>query len=361
MQFTTERDMFKDALKVVKAATGRGSVVAGLVHLEAMEGEVALTCTNIELTIRTILPARDVERGSLLLPHSTLSSLLGPLKGGGPLTISDTGGQEASIESTSASLTVRKPRDASVWPIIKRDTGDKFEINANSVELLRHLPPFAAVPPVRPTMQGIHLLDDHAFATNEAGAGVVHVEGATFPGITVPTATFAAVLGKVEGAVECEASEEQITLTSGSTSWTSVLVAGEFPAAALLRIMNPANAKTIKLTTADVSEAIGVATSVYDGSTAGTVKRVELIPDMIGSAEIHSSSESGTVAIDVACETEDWDWPFSFDPKYLKVFLGAVKPEEFTLSASKPLTPIVADGGDFRTMFAPVKTEKDYK
>ncbi len=105
MKFTVDRDFFANGLQQVSNATGSRNTrpILGNVLIEAYEGCITLTATNLEMGIRVCLPGQIQRPGKTTLPAKKLASIVALLpKQDVDVTASDE--DQVKIQSGSATF-----------------------------------------------------------------------------------------------------------------------------------------------------------------------------------------------------------------------------------------------------------------
>lgn len=132
MRFTAERESILAALTFVGkyAATDTKIPVLADVMIEAKDGSVAFTATDLDQAATDTIQAEIAVEGSVLLPARTL---LGAIKSaGGPEVTIDTGDKQASVTCGRSrfKLPIMPGEDFPLLPMLRGDAVARFAIDA---------------------------------------------------------------------------------------------------------------------------------------------------------------------------------------------------------------------------------------
>ncbi len=278
MHVTTDVQTVKKALTTIKPAISkRGNLpVLSGARFEAKDGHLTVTGSDFNLTIQTDVSAEIVEDGVAIVPHAQLTKLL---KGKGPLELK-TDGDNIAIRNGSLTTVRTLPAEEFVRMPGAPDTSNiiiPLDLEALSIVL--------AAPShdeTRPILTGVYFHGNDIVATDSYRLHVVADPDANYPDLLIPWSALAPVVkngapaflhvgptvtktrkadngekrwldpsgqptsrqfqyghdGQTESLPNpafkeweesYEAASEDVSITSGSTTWTSRLIEGEFP------------------------------------------------------------------------------------------------------------------------------------
>jgi DNA polymerase-3 subunit beta len=299
MKFTIDRDQLHAALgRCVKIVSGRTMIpILGHVLLRADGGSLAITSSNLDQMVETVVSADVAKAGAITLEAARLASIVSSLPAGaqividsdGVLTSLAAGRARYKLQSLPAQdFPTRKNGEARVaftLPAAVLGTIiDKTEFAISSEETRYYLNGifFHMVETTGQMMLRAVTTDGHRLARYELPAP----EGsAGLPGIIVPTAAVSEIKrltkeaqGPVRIEIEQTSIRVEIETKGGTTSLASKLIDGTFPD--YTRVIPTGNEK---LATVDRA------------AFAAAVKRVSLISSERGKAEKLSFADARLV------------------------------------------------------------------
>ena len=240
--FTIEVGALLKAVTAVRGATDKSSTVPVLSHIliACSSGQIALTATDMEITVTKTIKAEVAASGIALVPADMLHSTLSRLPAASPLSV-ESGAADVILRCGRSRVTI-KTLDARDYPNIRVDElGRSIEM---SVALLKSALARASIcidiSQTRPHMSGVY------FYVHEDGAarfvstdGVALCEIATpigdaeFPSIIIPRKAIGQIRSRLDNetadTVTIEASETVARVTFSDTVLVTKLVFGAFP------------------------------------------------------------------------------------------------------------------------------------
>ncbi|CAN5511072.1 hypothetical protein BH18ACT1_BH18ACT1_12300 [soil metagenome] len=158
MQFRCERDALAEALgTATRAVATRGGSLAVLsgVKIELAGNELAVTGSDLDLTIATRLTVDGSEDGVVVAPARLLADIVRSLEPGAVTVAAD--GEEARVSAGRSSFTVRL-LTAEDFPRLPEPPGEEVTLAAPALgEALRQVVRAASGDDARPILTGVLL------------------------------------------------------------------------------------------------------------------------------------------------------------------------------------------------------------
>lgn len=336
MRARIERDQLRQALRTVLPAVGARPhpPVLGGVHIDAGEAALTFSCTDLDLTIRTAAAADVGVPGTVVAPARLLAAFVDRAPAGAVALEAD--GTELHVTACDAHATVPAlPIDE--WPRIQPADGDPVTLDAQQVDRLRRILPFASTDRARPILTGVLLWGDRAAATDSYRLAEATFDGVDMPRALVPARALAAALRGAGGDVDVTVGGNHVTLAHGGASWTSVLLGGEY--LAYERLIRDDSPRHLTFDATELADALRLAT-VVDAPVARDEPR--------SPARIHRGGDKARVwqrtadigeVVDVVGCTGDFDDEVGFNPDYLVELLAAAGTEQVTIGLVDALKP----------------------
>ncbi|MDF2095234.1 DNA polymerase III subunit beta [Aquibaculum arenosum] len=360
MKLTIERAALLRSLAHVQSVVERRNTIPVLsnVLLEASEGQLGLTATDMDLTIHETTPAMVQEAGATTVPAHTFYDIIRKLPDGSEVELALDGekGQvrlRAGRSNFSLSTLPREdfPSTASV------ELPCRFTLQAGEAINLIDRTRFAiSTEETRYYLNGIYL---HAGTSN--GVDVLRAvatdghrlarfemalpEGAgEMPGVIVPRKTvneLRKLIDEVEGGVEVALSETRVRFTFGSVELASKLIDGTFPD--YERVIPSGNDKVMSV------DCRSFASAVDRVSTISTEKSRAVKLALRDSALVLSATapDAGSAEEEVPVHYEGPPLEIGFNSRYLLDIAQQIEGEgaEFTMADGASPT-IVRDAAD---------------
>lgn len=344
MRFTADRKTLAQAAKsvIVPPANTHIAVLHGI-HIEAdrTADVVTLTGSNLDLTC-TVDVRCDVDNGGVvIIPAKLLAGFLN--NGPAELVTIETGDGDVTLTCGESVATVRT-LDAEHWP--KSLTVDTEHITLSAADVRRIGSVLFAVDTKNEAkkayLTGVHLADKRAEATDSYQLAVAALD-ATVPEMIVPAEVLRRVLAAVAGADEIllQADGQHATFSSDTQTWTTTLLAAEYPNVGRFLGMEPPI--KLRFTTGELLDAL---------------KRIDLLEEQAGSVTfvpdggkvvLTRRTDVGEVTDVVPC-TVDGDPPshFSANLRYFAEVVAEHDEETLTLELTDALKPMQVRTADAR-------------
>jgi DNA polymerase III subunit beta len=363
MRVTIERSNFLRALTHVQSVVERRNTIPILsnVRVEAKDGTVKLTATDLDIEIVEQVPAEVTRAGAVTVPAHMLYDIVRKLPDGGQIEL-DRGTDPARVAIHSGkSRFALQALPAEDFPdLASGDFGHTFELPVADLKRLIERTRFAiSTEETRYYLNGIYFHEasggEHlrAVATDGhrlAQSQMARPEGAAgMPGIIVPRKTVLEIAKLLEGAdgnVTISLSSSKIRFAIGQMVVTSKLIDGTFPD--YERVIPRNNDKHLEIDAKTFSSAVDrVSTisleksrAVKLGLSQGKVTLVVNNPDS-GSAEEELPADYNSDAFDIG-----------FNSRYLLDVANQVQAETMRFELQDAGSPtIVRDPKDEQSLF----------
>ncbi|WP_191059582.1 DNA polymerase III subunit beta [Geminicoccus harenae] len=368
MKLTIERAPLLKSLGYVQSVVERRTTIPILsnVRLEARDGELLLTATDMDLTLVSREAAEISEPGTTTVAAHTLYEIVRRLAEGAIVELEQPNG--------SADLNLRSGRSSFVLPSLpadefpamnEEDLGVSFELSAQVLRKLLDKTRFAmSSEETRYYLNGVHLhatRGDGAAATLRAVATDGHrlarvetplPEGAKgIPPVIVPKKTVGEARRLLEAldqdaAVGIALSPSRIRFQIGTTVLVSRLIDGVFPD--YERVIPHANDK------AALVDAKAFAVAIDRVSTVATDK-VRAVKLGFSEGRVLASAvsaEAGRAQDEVDCELSGGEIEIGFNARYVLDITQQVEGNQIRLEMASPASPtLIRDPEDVATIY----------
>lgn len=352
MKARIERDDLRRALRTVLPAVGRTNLaVLNGVHIVADQkaGTLALTCSDLQLTITAIAEAHIIAPGEMVAPARLLAAFTDKAPAGAVTIELDDRVLVTAGDATAALNALR----ADEWPRIPVADGDPVTLTPTHVDLIRRILPFAGVDDQRPVLTGLFVEGDKAATTDSFRLGEATLDGADLPATLLPAAAVTAALKGAEGDVTLTVGERCATLAHDGASWTTVLLEGAYPP--YDRLLRDASVHYLTFDVERLTDALGRAT-VVDGpiGKSGTRSPVRIERDGDKARVWQTTADIGQVDDVVPCDG-DYEGPIGFNPDYLAQMIAAAGTDEVTIELVDSLKPAMVRAEGLRLLLMPTR------
>ncbi|GBD41869.1 DNA polymerase III subunit beta [bacterium HR39] len=365
MRLRIERSALLKSLAHVQNVVERRTTVPILanVKLDAADGELALTATDLDVALTTSEPAEVERPGATTVPAQLFSELVRKLPEGAELLLERAGG-DAPLRVEAGRFHGELPTlPAEEFPVFGEEAFDvAFTIPAADLLRLFDKVRFAiSTEETRYYLNGVHLhplvegatsvlrgvaTDGHRLARVE----VPLPEGAAaMPGIIVPRKTVGEVLKLVaESAdgVEVAVSTSRIRFAVARRTLVSRLIDGQFPD--YERVIPKNNDRIARLETRSFAEAVDRVSTISTERFRAVKLRFE------GSTAVVSavSPETGRAYEELDVEYEGSPLEIGFNARYILDILGEIEGERLRMEMTSPAAPaLLRDPADPGLLF----------
>jgi len=348
VKFRCEREILADALTTAgRAATSRSGTLPVLsgVRLDVRDGELTVTGTDLELTIRLSIPVHSDRDGSAVVPARLVGEIVKSLAPGSvEVSVTD---EEMSISAGRSQFSVR-PLSLSDYPAQVEPTGDPVTLASDQVgDALRQVVRAASTDDARAVLTGVLM------ASEDTGMKMVATDSYRLAVRDLPQSSMLAAGQKVliPGRALAElqrvlSSNAELTVRlgareavfeAGGTRLTTRLIEGEYPNYRNLLPSSYPNQLTVgREALLEALRRVKIlaqdSTPVRLGLGADTLQLTAITQDVGNAHEEIDASYNGT------------EMTVAFNPDYLAAGVDAVEGDEVTLSTLDPMKPAVLRG-----------------
>jgi DNA polymerase-3 subunit beta len=348
VKFRCEREILADAFSTAgRAATSRSGtlpVLSGL-RLDVKDGQLTVTGTDLELTIRLSVPVHSDQDGSAVVPARLVADIVKALPAGAvEVSVDD---DEMSISAGRSQFSVR-PLSLSDYPAQVEPDAEPVTLTSSQVgDALRQVVRAASTDDARAVLTGVLM------ASEDDGLKMVATDSYRLAVRDLPQTTMLAAGQKVlvPGRALAElqrvlSSDAELTVRLGAreavfevggTRLTTRLIEGEYPNYRNLLPSSYPNRLTVGRDA--LLEALRRVKILAQDSTpvrltlGGDTLQLTAITQDVGNAheEIDASYDGAEMTV-------------AFNPDYLAAGVEAVEGDEVTLSTMDPMKPAVLRG-----------------
>jgi DNA polymerase-3 subunit beta len=351
-----------DALTTAgRAATSRSGtlpVLSGL-RLDVSDGQLTVTGTDLELTIRLSVPVHSDQDGSAVVPARLVADIVRSLPAGAvDISIGD---DDMSISAGRSQFSVR-PLSLSDYPAQVEPTADPVTLTSSQVgDALRQVVRAASTDDARPVLTGVLI------ASEESGLKMVATDSYRLAVRDLPQSSILAAGQKVlvpgralvelqrvlsaDAELSVRLGAREAVFEAGGTRLTTRLIEGEYPNYRNLLPSSYPNQLTVgRDALLEALRRVKIlaqdSTPVRLGLGADTLQLTAITQDVGNAHEEIDASYSGT------------EMTVAFNPDYLASGVDAVEGDEVTLSTLDPMKPAVLRGvghDDYLYLLMPVR------
>ena len=357
MRVTIERSAFLKALTHVQSVVERRNTIPILsnVLVQAGEGEVRLTATDLDIEIIESTPADVAKPGATTVPAHMLHDIVRKLPDGAQLEIEqgpDSGRVSVFAGRSRFALQALPPDD---FPDLNAgELPHRFALPASDLKGLIEKTRFAiSTEETRYYLNGIYLHEVpaakllRAVATDGhrlAQAQVPRPKGAEgMPGIIVPRKTVGEVqrlIEDLEAEVAIELSQTKIRFTIGDVMLTSKLIDGTFPDYG--RVIPAGNDKTLIVDKPEFEAAVDRVSTV--SSERGRAVKLALSGGKLVLTVTNPDSGSATEELEVEYDSDPID--IGFNSRYLLDIASQIEGDVAVLKLADPGSPTLIQDKD---------------
>jgi DNA polymerase-3 subunit beta len=362
VKFRCEREILADALTTAgRAATSRSGtlpVLSGL-RLDVSDGQLTVTGTDLELTIRLSVPVHSDKDGSAVVPARLVADIVRSLPAGAvDISIGD---DDMSISAGRSQFSVR-PLSLSDYPAQVEPTADPVTLTSSQVgDALRQVVRAASTDDARPVLTGVLI------ASEESGLKMVATDSYRLAVRDLPQSSILAAGQKVlvpgralvelqrvlsaDAELSVRLGAREAVFEAGGTRLTTRLIEGEYPNYRNLLPSSYPNQLTVgRDALLEALRRVKIlaqdSTPVRLGLGADTLQLTAITQDVGNAHEEIDASYTGT------------EMTVAFNPDYLASGVDAVEGDEVTLSTLDPMKPAVLRGvghDDYLYLLMPVR------
>jgi DNA polymerase-3 subunit beta len=357
MKLTIERSAFLASLAHMQGVVERRTTIPILsnVLLNARDGSLRMTATDMDLAIVETVPADVTQEGATTVPAHTLYDIVRKLPEGAQIEIASGGDQgQLALRSGRSRLTLTSLPSEDFPVMAEGDLPFNFSLSAEAMRGVIDRTRFAmSTEETRYYLNGLYLhaaktdgkpalrvvaTDGHRLARVE----IPQPEGADgMPGVIVPRKTVGEVrklVDEVGGEVEIALSDTKIRFTCGPISLTSKLIDGTFPD--YDRVIPYANDKKLEVDCKVFAKAVDLVSTI---STERS-RAVKLTLNR-GTLQLSATSpESGSAVEELEVDYADGPLEIGFNSRYLLDITQQIESEGAWFMLADAASPTLVRG-----------------
>ncbi len=365
MKLTIERGTLLRALGHVERVVERRNTIPILsnVQLDATDGKLALTATDLDLAIVESVDADIAETGTITTPAHTFYDIVRKLPEGAQIELTF-GGDDPRLELASGRSNFKLtclPRED--FPVMAEgDLPHQFSIDAVELKRLIDKTRFAiSTEETRYYLNGIyfHVAETGGIKTLRAVATDGHrlarvelpvPEGAAgMPGIIVPRKTINELRRLIEdfdGPIEVRLSDTKIRFDFDNAVLTSKLIDGTFPDYS--RVIPASNEKILEVDSKELSIVVDRVSTISTEKSRAV--KLNLETDRLTLTATSTESGSATEELGISYSAEPLE--IGFNSRYLLDILAHVDGDQAQILLADPASPtLVKDTADDGALF----------
>jgi DNA polymerase-3 subunit beta len=363
MRVTIERSAFLKALTHVQSVVERRNTIPILsnVLLQAGDGRLKLTATDLDIEIVESVPAEVAKSGATTVPAHMLYDIVRKLPDGAQLELDQAGdGQRVSIFAGKSRFALQALPHEDFPDLAAGEFPNSFAIPATDLKGLIEKTRFAiSTEETRYYLNGIYFHDVaagnmlRAVATDGhrlAQAQISRPEGAKgMPGVIVPRKTVLEVVKlfeSLDGEVEVSLSASKIRFAAGDLVLTSKLIDGTFPD--YERVIPRNNDKSLEIDTKSFASAVDRVSTI-------SMEKGRAVKLQIGGGKLTltvNNPDSGSAEEELACNYEADPIDIGFNSRYLLDVAGQIKSDSMQFQMADAGSPtIIKDPGDGQALY----------
>lgn len=363
MQLTIERGNFLKTLGHVQSVVERRNTIPILsnVQIEADNEVVALTATDLDLSIVEKTTGDIKKGGAITVPAHTMFDIVRKLPEGAQIQLNLGGGNRLEVKAGRSRFNLAGlPKED--FPVMSEgEMPHKFTLTAAELKKLIDKTRFAiSTEETRYYLNGIylHVLEDKKDmlrAVSTDGHRMARVEipapkGAKgMPGVIVPRKAvneLRKLIEEFDGKIEVALSDTKIKFSFDSTVLTSKLIDGTFPD--YKRVIPTSNEKKLAVDGHPFAEAVDRVSTI-------STERTRSVKLALGKNTIVlsvNSPESGTATEEVSVEYSDEPLEIGFNARYLLDVLMQIEGDTVRMELADAASPtLIRDEGDKDSLY----------
>jgi DNA polymerase-3 subunit beta len=366
MKITVERGALLKALSHVQSVVERRNTIPILsnVMIDAGNGQLKLTATDLDIEIVEFLPADVLRNGSATAPAHMLYDIVRKLPDGAQVQaelLQSEGGRLAVSSGTVRFELACLPKED--FPQMAAGAlPHRFRLAADDLKRLIDKTRFAiSTEETRFYLNGIYL---HAAKENKAQSlRAVATDGhrlarfdldlpdgaGEMPGVIVPrkaVTELRRLLDDAEGAIEISLSDTKMQFTTDGVELTTKLIDGTFPD--YQRVIPAGNDKSLSLDSKEFAHAVDRVSTISADKTRAV--KLNVAKDKLTLSVINP--DSGTATEDLGATYSADPLEIGFNARYLLDVTGQIEGKDVRFLLSDAGSPtIIEDSEDERTLY----------
>lgn len=365
MKLTIERAALLRALGHVQSVVERRNTIPILsnVMLDARDGNLSLTATDMEIAIVETVPAEVATAGAITAPAHTLYDIVRKLPDGAQIGMeTDAEAGQLSLRAGRAKFKLGTLETAEFPAMTDGELPTGFVVTAQDFRALIDRTRFAiSSEETRYYLNGIYLHaetedgTDRLRAVATDGHRLARVEmplpqGATrMPGVIIPRKTVAELRKLIEetgGDVDVSLSENKIRFAFDDAVLTSKLIDGTFPD--YKRVIPVGNEKVMKVDRASFAKAVDLVATIATEKSRAIKLTIES-----GNLTLSASSpDSGSAEEELEADYQGESMTIGFNSRYLLDITQQIEGNQAQFLMADANSPtIVQDASDLSALY----------
>ena len=367
MKIVVEQTSILKVLSHIQSIVERKNTIPILsnVLLNAEDGKLSLTATDMDIEIIDSIDAEIVEAGSTTVPAHTLYDIVRKLEDGSEIRLEQNDAVSLSIFSGKSKFNLGCLPSEDFPVMSSEDCEFNFAVSVNDLTDIIDKTKFAiSTEETRYYLNGVFFhekegkligvsTDGHRLAKMaiEAPEGSVGM-----PGVIIPRKTVLEIrklADEFDGAISINMSENKIIFTIDTIKFTSKLIDGTFPD--YERVIPSGNDKEMTLNPKVFASAVDrVSTVATDKTSAVTLK---ITKDNVNISV--NAPDCGSADDEVAVSYDDDEIEIGFNSRYLIEVAGQIAGNECTFILNDSASPaLVKDAADENALYVlmPMRT-----
>ncbi len=364
MKLTIERAALLRSLGHVQSVVERRNTIPILsnVLLDAADGTLALTATDLDLAVVDNVAADVSQAGAITTPAHTLFDIVRKLPDGAQVALEYNGEDQKLLLTSGRSRFVLACLPREDFPVMAEDDlPHRFSLPVDQLAQLIDKTRFAiSTEETRFYLNGIYL-----HVTDEAEPALIAVatdghrlarvrlpvpDGAAgLPGVIVPRKTIGEVrklLEEADGGVAIGLSDSKIRFEFDGAVLTSKLIDGTFPD--YVRVIPTGNDRSLEVDSKLFAEAIDRVSTISSEKSRAVKFIIE--PERLTLAV--NSPDSGSATEEVAAGYGSESMEIGFNARYVLDIMGQISGDSVKLSLADSAAPtLVQDVGDDSALY----------
>ncbi|HSR71330.1 MAG TPA: DNA polymerase III subunit beta [Kiloniellales bacterium] len=365
MKLTIERAALLKTLAHVQSVVERRNTIPILsnVLIEVEDGRLAMTATDMDLTIVDAVSADASQPGATTASAHTLYDIVRKLPEGSQVEIASAGdGGQITLQAGRSVFTLatlpkedfpstgdgEQPHNFTLQPAELRNLIDRTRFAISTEEtryylngIYLHATKAGDIAVLRAVATDGHRLARFEMPLPDGAAGM--------PGVIVPRKTvneLRKLIDEADQAVEVALSETKIRFTFGSTVLTSKLIDGTFPD--YERVIPSGNDKTIQIDCRSFAQAVDRVSTISSEKS----RAVKLVIEDGGLTLSASSPENGTATEELEVSYGGPHIEIGFNSRYLLDIASQIEGDEAQLDMADSSSPtILRDPADASALY----------
>lgn len=347
---TVNKSGFASALSHVQSIVERRNIVPILsnVLIEASEGKVKLTATDMDIIVSEKIEASVAKPGAITVDAHMLYDIVRKLEDGLDIKIDfDSAKKKVNLVSSNSKFSL-SVLSASDFPKLDDEIySGEFNVQSEELRSLIDQCKFAiSAEETRYNLNGVfmHFFEGHLrmVATDghrlscADGSKFASIEG--FEGIIIPKKSaleIRKVVDSIEGEVKVSVSENKVKISNSNFIFVTKLIGAKFPD--YQNLMPEDNNITLKIPAKEFSKAVDRVSTITNEKFKGI--KFELKGNEF---HISSKNDDGSFATEkLSVESGEHEFEVGFNARYISDVMGVIKGEEVILKFKDNFSPAV--------------------